>query len=193
MAYYLIVERDKMELSLRNFLINITQSFPLFAITILMLGVILVNGWTDAPNAIATCISTRSMRPKKAIIVAAIFNFLGVLAMTMISSTVAETLHGIANFGDNSSYALVLWAGVAWIFGIPTSESHALSAGVSGAAIAIQKGIAGINSEEWKKVIVGLILSTILGFVFGYIITKLIEKICKNIDRRRTKRFFKNL
>ena len=203
MAYYLIVERDKMELSLSNFLINITQSFPLFVITILMLGVILVNGWTDAPNAIATCISTRSMRPKKAIIVAAIFNFLGVLAMTMISSTVAETLHGIANFGDNSSYALialcaglvaiVLWAVVAWIFGIPTSESHALIAGVSGAAIAIQKGIAGINSEEWKKVIVGLILSTILGFVFGYIITKLIEKICKNIDRRRTKRFFKNL
>ena len=192
-----------MELSLGGFLINITQSFPLFIITMLMLGVILVNGWTDAPNAIATCISTRSMRPKKAIIVAAIFNFLGVLTMTMISSTVAETLHGIANFGDNSSHALialcaglvaiVLWAVFAWFFGIPTSESHALIAGVSGAAIAIQKGIAGINAEEWGKVLLGLILSTILGFAFGYIITKLIEKLCKNIDRRRTKRFFRNL
>ena len=173
-----------MELTFQNYIINISQNFPLAIISLLILGVVLVNGWTDAPNAIATCVSTRTIRPKNAIIMAAIFNFLGVLVMTIISSTVAETLHGIANFGDNSSHALialcaglvaiVLWAVVAWLFGIPTSESHALIAGVSGAAIAIQKGLSGINAGEWGKVIVGLILSTILGFAFGYIITKLI-------------------
>ena len=86
---------------------------------------------------------------------------------------------------------IVLWAVIAWLFGIPTSESHALIAGVSGAAIAIQKGVSGINIEEWKKVIYGLILSAVFGFLFGYVITKIIEKICKNFDRRKILPFFK--
>mgnify|MGYP002627439959 CR=1 FL=1 len=68
-----------MELSFGNFILQLSQNLPLCIITILILGVILVNGWTDAPNAIATCISTRSIHPKKAIIMAAIFNFFGVL------------------------------------------------------------------------------------------------------------------
>ena len=192
-----------MDLSIQGFITNLSQSLPLCIITLLILGVILVNGWTDAPNAIATCVSTRSMRPKNAIIMAAIFNFLGVIVMTLLGSTVAETLHNIADFGQNSSQALialcaglvaiVVWAVFAWWFGIPTSESHALIAGVSGAAIAIQKGASGVNFEEWKKVILGLILSAVLGVLLGYLITKLIEKICKNIDRRKTIHFFKGL
>ena len=192
-----------MDLSIGSFITNLSQSLPLCIITILILGVILVNGWTDAPNAIATCVSTRSIRPKNAIIMAAIFNFLGVITMTMLSSTVVETLHDIADFGQNSSHALialcaglvaiVVWAVFAWWFGIPTSESHALIAGVSGAAIAIQNGLAGVNIDEWNKVILGLIFSAVFGFLLGYIITKLIEKICKNIDRRKTVRFFKKL
>ena len=190
-----------MELTFNNYIVQVVKNPYLLIITILMLSVILVNGWTDAPNAIATCVSTRSIRPKKAIMMAAIFNFLGVFTMTLISSTVVQTLYNIANFGENSSQALialcaglvaiVLWAVLAWFFGIPTSESHALIAGVSGAAIAIQKGISGINFAEWKKVIYGLVLSVVLGFAFGYFITKLIEKIFKNFDRRKTLPFFK--
>lgn len=192
-----------MELSFQNYLINIGQSLPLAIISLLILGVVLVNGWTDAPNAIATCVSTRSIKPKNAIIMAAIFNFLGVLVMTILSSTVVQTLHSIADFGDNASNALmalcaglfsiVLWAVFAWYFGIPTSESHALIAGVSGAAIAIQNGIQGVNLGEWKKVLVGIVLSAVLGFLFGYVVTKIIEKICRNIDRRKTIPFFKKL
>ena len=53
-----------MELSFGNYIIQLSQNLPLFIITILILGVILVNGWTDAPNAIATCISTKSIHPK---------------------------------------------------------------------------------------------------------------------------------
>ena len=144
-----------MELSFGNYIIQLSQNLPLFIITILILGVILVNGWTDAPNAIATCISTRSIHPKKAIIMAAFFNFLGVFVMTLLSSNVAETIYNIANFGSDYSSALlalcaglvaiVLWAVVAWYFGIPTSESHALVAGISGAAIAIQ------SRNIWNK------------------------------------------
>lgn len=192
-----------MELSFGNYLMQLIKNPVLLVISILILGVILVNGWTDAPNAIATCVSTRTIKPKNAIAMAAFFNFLGVLVMTMLSSTVVQTLYNIANFGNNSSNALmalcaglvaiVLWAVFAWFFGIPTSESHALVAGVSGAAIAIQHGISGINMDEWKKVFYGLILSAVLGFFFGYIITKIIEKICKNMNRLNTLPFFKRL
>ena len=96
-----------MELSFNNYISQLVKSPSLCVITVLMLSVMLVNGWTDAPNAIATCVSTRSIRPKRAILMAAIFNFLGVFIMTLVSSTVVQTLYNIANFGDNSSNALI--------------------------------------------------------------------------------------
>ena len=140
-----------MDISFLNFISQVFTNPILFIVFMLTLAITFLNGSNDSPNAIATCVSTRSIKPKHAIIMAAIFNFLGVLVMTMLSSTVAETLHDIADFGQNSSHALialcaglfaiVLWAVIAWWFGIPTSESHALIAGVSGAAIAIKKGI----------------------------------------------------
>ena len=64
-----------------DFLHQVTSSPVLFITTLLVLGVILVNGWTDAPNAIATCVSTRAIRPKQAVMMAAVFNFLGVFTM----------------------------------------------------------------------------------------------------------------
>ncbi len=170
-------------------------------VVVLTLGVILVNGWTDAPNAIATCVSTRSMKPRAAIIMAAVFNFLGVFVMTLVSSKVAATISNMVNFeGDTRSatlalcaamFAIVVWATAAWAFGIPTSESHALIAGISGAAIAMQGGISGINGGEWLKVIYGLGLSSVLGFGSGFVMTKLIEAICRRMDRVKTVKFFK--
>lgn len=162
---------------------------------------IFVNGWTDAPNAIATCVSTRSMDVDAAIVMAAVCNFVGVLVMTMINSTVAMTITNMVNFGGQSSqalialcaalFAIVFWAVLAWYFGIPTSESHALIAGLSGAAIALQGGIDGINPEEWIKVIYGLGLSTILGFFSGYFSCRFVAWTCRNVDRRKTGGFFR--
>ena len=167
----------------------------------LALCVIFVNGWTDAPNAIATCVSTRSMDVDAAIVMAAVCNFVGVLVMTMINSTVAMTITNMVNFGGQSSqalialcaalFAIVFWAVLAWYFGIPTSESHALIAGLSGAAIALQGGIDGINPEEWIKVIYGLGLSTILGFFSGYFSCRFVAWTCRNVDRRKTGGFFR--
>jgi PiT family inorganic phosphate transporter len=132
----------------------------------------------------------------------AIFNFLGVLVMTLVNATVAQTIYKMVDFGGNSHEALValcaallsivLWATAAWWFGIPTSESHALIAGISGAAIAVHGGFAGINPSEWVKVIYGLVLSTGMGFGMGWLMVKLVEKIFQRIDRRKTFGFFKN-
>ena len=191
-----------MVINLSDFLSDLFTNPILLIIVSLTLGVILINGWTDAPNAIATCVSTRSISPKKAIILAAIMNFAGVLVMTMFNSTVAHTIYNMVDFGQNANTALaalaaalvgiVVWSTFAWIFGIPTSESHALIAGISGAAIAVQGGFAGINGEEWIKVIYGLVLSTVLGFGSGWLFVKMIELIFRKVERKKTDKFFKN-
>ncbi|QOX64032.1 inorganic phosphate transporter [Anoxybacterium hadale] len=191
-----------MTVLLVDFIDQLFTNPALVVTTILTLGVILVNGWTDAPNAIATCVSTRSMGPKAAILMAAVFNFFGVFIMTIFNATVAQTIYNMVDFGGNSGdalvalcaamFAIVLWATAAWWFGIPTSESHALIAGISGAAIALQGGMSGINPGEWVKVIYGLVLSTCMGFGAGWIVVKAIEKIFARADRRKTYFVFKN-
>lgn len=189
-----------MTISLTEFFSQLFSNPALFITVILTLGVILVNGWTDAPNAIATCVSTRSMGPRAAIMMAAVFNFLGVLVMTMFNKTVAETIYNMVDFGGDSHdalialcaalFAIVSWATAAWKFGIPTSESHALIAGVTGAAIALHGGMGGVNFSEWAKVLYGLVLSTVLGFIMGWITVKITELICRGINRRKTTGFF---
>ena len=83
-------------------------SSPVLLITVLLtLGVIFVNGWTDAPNAIATCVTTRCMGVRSAIWMSALFNFLGVFIMTQINSSVASTISNMVNFGGNTREALI--------------------------------------------------------------------------------------
>ena len=190
-----------MDVSFSAFLQGMASN-PVLLITVaLTLGVIFVNGWTDAPNAIATCVTTRCMNVRSAIIMSAFFNFLGVFVMTQINSSVASTISNMVDFGGNSSEALialcaalfsiVVYSVGASYFGIPTSESHSLIAGLSGAAIAIQSGIGGINMNEWAKVLYGLILRLALGWISGWVICKLVTLICREMDRRKTNRFFK--
>ena len=183
-----------------HFVQALGDSPALAVTTLLTLAVILVNGWTDAPNAIATCVSTRAMPVRPAILMAALFNFLGVFVMTRLNASVAMTVYNMVDFGGDAGSALialcaamaaiVLWATAAWYFGIPTSESHALIAGLSGAAIALQGGLSGINGGEWVKVLYGLLLSTLLGFFLGFLCGKATAFLFAGVERRRANRFF---
>lgn len=190
-----------MDVSLAQFVVQVVSN-PILAVTVLLtLGVIFVNGWTDAPNAIATAVTTRSINIRPAIIMSAVFNFLGVLLMTMINSSVASTISNMVDFGTDTQMALValcaalfsivVYSVGASIFGIPTSESHSLIAGLTGAALAVQGGLDGVNGQEWIKVIYGLVLSLALGFALGWGICKALTIICANMDRRRTNKAFK--
>lgn len=189
-----------MDISFQYFFGQMSENPVLMIAVVLTLGVIFVNGWTDAPNAIATCVATKSMSAGAAIFMSAVFNFLGVFVMSLVNTTVAMTIKNMVNFeGDNKKalialcaamFAIVVWAVAAWYFGIPTSESHALIAGLSGAAIALQGGFSGINPQEWVKVIYGLGLSSILGFAAGFTTSKLTVLLCRNMERSRTNRFF---
>ena len=188
---------------LSDFLLHLNGNFSLIFSVILITGVIFVNGWTDAPTAIATCISTKSISPKRAITLAAVMNFSGVFIMSKINGKVISAITNIADFGGDtkkSSLALsaallsiVIWAVAAWAFGIPTSESHALIAGLSGSAIALNRSLGGINGSEWIKVISGLFISAVLGFVLGFVTVKIVGIFIKNKDRSRTESVFKYL
>ncbi len=189
-----------MDVSLSYFLHAVSTN-PVMLVTVLLtLGVIFVNGWTDAPNAIATCITTRCLGARKAIMLSAVFNFLGVLIMTHINSAVASTISDMVDFGSNTQeaqialcaalFSIVVYSVGASFFGIPTSESHSLIAGLTGAAIAIHGGLDGVNGEEWIKVIYGLFLSLALGFLSGWVLCKLVTIVCYHMNRHKTNRFF---
>ncbi len=190
-----------MDLSFLYFWEQMMANSLLLMSVVLTLGVILVNGWTDAPNAIATCVVTRCLSPRLAILMAAVFNFLGVIIMSLVNATVAETITKMVDFGTNSHeaivalsaalFAIVLWAILAWVFGIPTSESHALIAGLTGGAIALHGGLSGVNGVEWVKVIYGLVISVVLGFALGFVICRIVVMIFRNIQRNKTETLFR--
>ncbi len=170
--------------------------------TVLILLVILVNGWTDAPNAIASCVSTRSLSPTKALLLAATCNFIGSVGMTILNPGVAITLFGIADFGKEPSEALaslcaglcavILWAVIAWRFGIPTSESHALISGITGAALARRMSLAAIHPEQWRSVLIGLVATTLPAFLLGFLFYRILLWLMSGLPRRRVMRRFRH-
>ncbi len=178
------------------------QSNPLLTLAVVLTaGVILVNGWTDAPNAIATCVVTRCMSARAAIIMAAVCNFLGVYVMTLLSPKVAQTITRMVDFGTDpdqaivalsaAMFAIVTWATAAFVFGIPTSESHALIAGLTGSAIALRGSLAGVNGGEWVKVLYGIGISVVLGFGLGWGVCKLVTVLFRRVERRKTEPIFR--
>ena len=187
-----------LDVSFSYFIQQVCSNPALAITTLLTLGVIFVNGWTDAPNAIATCVTTRCLRIRPAVIMAAVLNFFGVFIMTQLHASVASTISNMVDFGGDTNAALialcaalfsiVVYSVGASLLGIPTSESHSLIAGLSGAAI--QDGIGGINMGEWVKVLYGLAASLLLGFGIGWIVCKLVTLICAGLDRRRANVFF---
>jgi PiT family inorganic phosphate transporter len=148
-------------------------SIGLLVVLALVLAAEFVNGWTDAPNAIATVVSTRVMTPGVAVLMAAALNFVGAFYGTAVAATIGKDIVrpeaiNLATVGA-AMFAIILWSTVAWWFGLPTSESHALISGLAGAALATA-GTDALLWEGWRKVLVGLLFSTFLGFGLGWAI-----------------------
>jgi Phosphate/sulphate permeases len=167
----------------------------LIIVIVLVCASIFVNGWTDAPNAITTVVSTRVLSPKAAVGLAAIFNLLGVLLMgTAVAQTISQMIALTPGMDAlitlaAAQIAIVSWAVGAWKFGIPTSESHALIAGLTGAAIA-GVGIDSVSWEAWQKVLWGLGISSVLGFISGWLATVGVTKAFGRMKRRTANKFF---
>ena len=190
-----------MDLSYSYFLQQVLANPLLLMTMVLALGAILVNGSTDAPNAIDTCVVTRCMPAGAAIVMAAVCNFLGVLVMSMVNATVAETISNIVDLGSDAHtamlamaaamLAIVVFSAAAWALGFPSSQSHALVAGITGSAVALHGGFSAVNGAEWMKVIYGLAISVALGFAMGWIVCKAVTVIFYRANRQKTDEVFR--
>jgi PiT family inorganic phosphate transporter len=150
------------------------ESFlPLGVVLLLVLAAEFVNGWTDAPNAIATVVSTRVLTPHQALGLATVLNVLGTMSGTAVASTIGKGIVkseaiDLATVAA-AMVAIVFWSTLAWYWGLPTSESHALIAGLSGAGLATA-GVGVLLWDGWRKVLIGLVFSTFLGFLVGVLL-----------------------
>ena len=136
----------------------------------LILAAEFVNGWTDAPNAIATVVSTRVLSPPLALLMASVLNAIGAFSGTAVAATIGQGIIqpeavDLQTVGA-AMVAIVIWSTAAWYFGLPTSESHALVSGLAGAGLAVA-GPSVLLWEGWSKVLVGILFSTFLGFAGG--------------------------
>lgn len=168
-------------------------SFGLIVVLLLILGSEFVNGWTDSPNAIATVVSTRVLKPKYAVILATVGNTVGAFLGTEVAHTIGTGIVkpdaiNLVTVGA-AMVGIITWSTVAWYFGLPTSESHALVAGLAGAGLATA-GPSVLLWEGWQKVLIGLVFSSAIGLFGGYGIAWLIRIIFSKVARPKAKMFF---
>lgn len=163
---------------------------------ILALSFDFINGFHDTANSIATAVSTKALRPRQAILLAAVMNFLGSVAFTGVAKTIAKDIVNPYSI-KNGSYVIlaallsaILWNLITWYFGIPSSSSHALIGSIAGAAIAAS-GFGALNYKGLLPIFESLIVSPILAFVVGYIFFTLLKYIFKNHNLAKTNNRFR--
>jgi len=169
---------------------------PVLPVLFLVLAAEFVNGWTDAPNAIATVVSTRVLSPSQALIMATVLNVVGTLSGTAVALTIGK---GIVNpevinltTVGAAMVGIIFWSTLAWYYGLPTSESHALIAGLTGAGLATA-GPSALLWDGWNKVFIGLAFSTFLGFFGGLGIMALLYRILADSRPGTVRRTFGRL
>jgi inorganic phosphate transporter, PiT family len=171
-------------------------SIGLIVVLLLVLAAEFVNGWTDAPNAIATVVSTRVLSPGKAVLMATVLNLVGAMSGTAVAATIGKGIveHESINLVTVAAamVAIVVWSTLAWFYGLPTSESHALVSGLAGAGLATA-GPSVLLWAGWQKVLIGLLFSTFLGFGFGWILVIAIYWLFRRSSPGRVRNIFGRL
>jgi inorganic phosphate transporter, PiT family len=175
----------------------------LFIITILVvIGALVfdfINGFHDTANAIATSVSTKALKPRHAILLAAIMNFVGAMTFTGVAKTITndiidpKSLEHIENGSIVILAALIAaiaWNLITWYYGIPSSSSHAIIGSVAGAGIAAA-GFDALRSEGVIKIVKALTISPLLAFVVGFILYSIFKIVFKNNNLSKTNRNFR--
>ena len=168
-------------------------------IVVLVVAVALVfdftNGFHDTANAMATTIATGALKPKVAVGVAAILNFVGAFISITVAATVAK---GIVDAGAVTPTIIfagligaITWNLITWWFGVPSSSSHALIGGMIGSAIAA----IGTSAVEWdgvlSKVIVPALIAPVLAGLVALGATVIVYRLIRNFARDRAERGFR--
>ena len=169
-----------------------TFGFLVFAF-VAILAFEAVNGWTDAPNAVATVVSTRVLAPAAAIIMAAVFNLLGALSGQAVATTIGKDIVNIEVITLETvvagALAVVLWSSFAAYLSLPTSQSHGIVAGIAGAAIQMA-GWDVIIWDGWTKVFTGVGLAVLGGFGGGFLLMILVLWLFIRANPSASRRLF---
>lgn len=155
-----------------------------------------VGGFTDAANAIATSVGSRSLGPKTAVIMAGILEIVGALTGTAVALTIGKGLVDTSLISPLTVTAAVMgsmaWSLITYYYGIPVSETHGLVGGIIGSALAT----AGFGSIKWmsiNKVLIAIIVSPLLGFFAGMFLMIVIYGLFHSYRARKVSAVFKNL
>ncbi|RFU60677.1 inorganic phosphate transporter [Bacillus sp. V59.32b] len=172
----------------------------LFVLTILIVIMALafdfINGFHDTANAIATSVSTKALKPRHAIFLAATMNFVGAMTFTGVAKTITKDIVDPFTLPNGSLVILaaliaaIAWNLITWYYGIPSSSSHALIGSIAGAAI----GAAGFGVLEWGgflKILQALIISPLLAFGVGFLVYSIFKVIFKNNNLTKTNKRFR--
>ncbi|MHB8125945.1 MAG: inorganic phosphate transporter [Desulfitobacteriaceae bacterium] len=155
-----------------------------------------INGFHDTANAIATSVSTRALTPKRAIVIAATFNFFGALYSTGVAQTIAKDIVSPKIVTQEVIIAALLgaiiWNLTTWYFGIPSSSSHAIIGGIIGSA-ATKAGFSILHWQGLGKIIAALVFSPIAGIILGLIIMKIMFFIFGRFSPSRVNRSFRKM
>lgn len=130
-----------------------------------------INGFHDSANSIATIVATRVLSPAAAVLWAAAFNFLAAfLVGTAVAKTIGAGLVDPAALDPNvilsALIGAIVWNLITWLFGLPSSSSHALMGGLGGAAVA-KAGAGALIASGWVKPILFIFLAPLLGLVLA--------------------------
>jgi inorganic phosphate transporter, PiT family len=156
-----------------------------------------INGFHDAANSIATVVSTRVLSPGQAVIWAAFFNFAAAFIFgTAVAKTVGSGMIDIKVVTSSVILAgligAIVWDLITWLYGLPTSSSHALIGAYAGAAIA-KAGQAALIPSGWTKTLIFIVLAPLIGFALGFLIMVAIMWIMRPIAPSRVDRYFRKL
>jgi inorganic phosphate transporter, PiT family len=165
-------------------------------IVVFALGFDFINGFHDTANAIATSVSTKALKPRHAIIMASIMNFIGAMTFTGVAKTITSDIVDPNKLGHGSIVILaaliaaIAWNLITWYYGIPSSSSHALIGSIAGAAIAAS-GFGIIKWSGFIKILEALVISPLLAFGVGYLIYSIFKVVFKNNNLTKTNKKFR--
>ena len=170
---------------------------PVAALIIVALIFDFINGFHDAANSIATVVSTRVLTPGKAVVWAAIFNFVAAFTFgTAVAKTVGAGLVDISIVSFSVIFAglmgAIIWDLITWYYGLPTSSSHALIGGYAGAAIT-KAGWGAIILAGWTKTLIFIVLAPLIGLALGFSLMVAILWIFQRASPGRVDHWFRRL
>src|SRR5437868_2097671 len=156
-----------------------------------------LNGFHDAANSIATVVSTRVLSPQKAVLWAAVFNFVAAFVMgTAVAKTMGKGMIDLSVVTDQVILAglvgAVAWNLFTWYYGLPVSSSHALIGGYAGAAVA-RAGPLAIIPSGWTKTLIFIIMAPLMGLLLGFLLMVLVTWIFRRWHPFKLDQLFRRL